>query len=88
MDVTIHPAPLHGTIPAIASKSMAHRLLIMAALCPGTTDINCNATSRDIDATVSCLEALGARIARTRLGFRVNPLPGTSATDNIRQATP
>ena len=88
MDVTIHPAPLLGTIPAIASKSMAHRLLIMAALCPGTTDINCNATSRDIDATVSCLEALGARIARTRLGFRVNPLPGTSATDNIRQATP
>ena len=34
MDVTIHPAPLHGTIPAIASKSMAHRLLITAALCP------------------------------------------------------
>jgi 3-phosphoshikimate 1-carboxyvinyltransferase len=42
---------------------MAHRLLIMAALCPGTTDINCNATSKDIEATVSCLEALGARIA-------------------------
>ena len=88
MDVTIHPAPLHGTIAAIASKSMAHRLLIMAALCPGTTDINCNATSKDIEATVSCLEALGARIASTCLGFRVNPLPGTSATDNIRQATP
>ena len=88
MDVTIRPAALRGTIPAIASKSMAHRLLIMAALCPGTTDINCNATSKDIEATVSCLEALGARIASTRLGFRVNPLPGTSATDNIRQATP
>ena len=88
MDVTIRPSALSGTIPAIASKSMAHRLLIMAALCPGTTDINCNATSKDIEATASCLEALGARIARTRLGFRVNPLPGTSATDNIRQATP
>ena len=48
MDVTIRPAALRGTIPAIASKSMAHRLLIMAALCPGTTDINCNATSKDI----------------------------------------
>ncbi|MCI7437692.1 MAG: 3-phosphoshikimate 1-carboxyvinyltransferase [Coriobacteriaceae bacterium] len=88
MDVTIRPAALHGTIPAIASKSMAHRLLVMAALCPGTTDINCNATSRDIEATVGCLQALGARVARTRLGFRVNPLPGTSATDNIRQAAP
>lgn len=86
INMRITPSPLHGTIPAIASKSMAHRLLIMAALCPGTTDINCNATSKDIEATVSCLGALGARIASTRLGFRVNPLPGTSATDNVRQA--
>jgi 3-phosphoshikimate 1-carboxyvinyltransferase len=86
INMRIIPSLLRGTIPAIASKSMAHRLLIMAALCPGTTDINCNTTSQDIDATVGCLEALGARIAYTRLGFRVNPLPGTPATDNRRMA--
>jgi len=75
MDVTIEPHALAGTLPAVASKSMAHRLLILAALCPGTTDIDCNTTSLDIDATVSCLEALGARITRTRRGFRVRPVP-------------
>lgn len=87
MDVRIEPRPLAGYVPAIASKSMAHRMLICAALCPGTTDIDCNTDSQDIAATVRCLEALGARIARTRLGFRVIPIPGTSATDNLREAT-
>ena len=75
MDVTIEPHPLSGTVPAVASKSVAHRLLILAALADGTTDIDCNTTSKDIEATVRCLEALGARIARTRLGFRVRPIP-------------
>ena len=75
MDVTIEPHPLSGTVPAVASKSVAHRLLILAALADGTTDIDCNTTSRDIDATARCLEALGARIARTRRGFRVRPIP-------------
>ncbi len=74
MRITITPHALKGTLPAIASKSMAHRLLILAALCPQTTDLDCNTTSKDIDATVACLEALGARIARTRKGFRVNPI--------------
>lgn len=60
MDVTIHPAPLHGTIH--------HRLEVdgtqffhPAALLPGTTDINCNATSKGLSGPPSgCLEALGA----------------------------
>ena len=32
MDMTIIPGPLSGTIAAMASKSQAHRLLILAAL--------------------------------------------------------
>ena len=28
----INPKPLSGTVPAIASKSMAHRIIIAAAL--------------------------------------------------------
>lgn len=83
MNVTILPGPLSGEVRAPSSKSEAHRLLICAALAPGTTDIDCTTTSADIDATVSCLEALGARVARTRRGFRVVPVPGTSATDNV-----
>ncbi len=75
MDLTIHPHPLAGATRAIASKSLAHRALILAALCPQMTDILCPTSSDDIDATVGCLEALGARIARTSAGFRVRPIP-------------
>ena len=83
MNVRILPGQLSGEVVAPSSKSEAHRLLICAAFAPGTTDVACTTTSDDIDATIRCLEALGARIARTRLGFRVRPVPGTSATDNI-----
>lgn len=79
MEALINPQPLAGEIPAIASKSMAHRLLICAALADHTTDITCDTTSEDIDATARCLNALGARITRTRIGFRVRPRRDTSS---------
>lgn len=79
MDMRVDPSALGGTIQAIASKSEAHRLLICAALADGVTDIDCNTTSQDIDATAECLRALGARIARTKKGFRVVPAEKTSA---------
>lgn len=72
--MTIHPHRLEGGVDAIASKSVAHRLLVLAALAEGRSDIDCATSSRDIDATVGCVRALGARVARTRLGFRVSPL--------------
>lgn len=81
MDITIHPHALTGSIRAVASKSAAHRLLVLAALAPTTTNLDCNSSSDDIEATVSCLEALGARIARTRVGFRVKPLPCRTGGD-------
>lgn len=83
MNVTVEPGRLTGEVSAPSSKSEAHRLLICAAFAPGTTDIDCTTTSEDIDATAGCLEALGAHITRTRRGFRVVPVPGTSATDNV-----
>ena len=73
MDMRVNPSALGGTIQAIASKSEAHRLLICAAFADGVTDIDCNTTSQDIDATAECLRALGARITRTKRGFRVVP---------------
>lgn len=86
MNVTILPGTLAGEVRAPSSKSEAHRLLICAALAPGVTDIDCTTTSEDIEATVRCLEALGARVARTSRGFRVRPVPGTSASDNLPEA--
>lgn len=88
MNMRIIPGHLAGEIRAPSSKSEAHRALICAAFSPGITDIACSTTSADIEATISCLEALGARVARTSRGFRVRPVPGTSATDNLPEPYP
>ena len=74
MDITIHPGKLKGKISAIPSKSQAHRLLICAAFSDWDTEIICHATNQDIEATASCLCALGAKIERTECGYRVHPI--------------
>lgn len=60
MNVCIMPAPLSGTSAAIPSKSEAHRLLILSALCKGETRLIMDGRGDDIDATIGCLHALGA----------------------------
>ena len=58
MNVTIQPSALAGAVPAVPSKSMAHRLLILSALCDDATELDCPATSQDIEATRRCMAAL------------------------------
>ena len=74
MDITIHPRKLCGSVAAIPSKSQAHRLLICAALANNETTLVCPETNRDIEATVDCLNALGAEIIRTKTGYFINPI--------------
>ena len=74
MNALVNPGALAGTIRAIPSKSEAHRALICAAFADAPTRIICPASSDDIDATIGCLEALGARIVRDGAGFTVEPL--------------
>ncbi len=62
MDIRIIPHKLNGTIEAVSSKSDVHRLLIAAALSEAPTYIHTNIISRDIEATIGCLRALGAGI--------------------------
>ncbi|MDO5107032.1 MAG: 3-phosphoshikimate 1-carboxyvinyltransferase [Coriobacteriaceae bacterium] len=79
MNALVTPSPLSGTIHAIPSKSEAHRALICAALANGPTRIVCRASSEDIDATIGCLETLGARISRSGESFDIEPIPHGSA---------
>ena len=81
MDITIYPQKLNGRMQAIASKSQAHRVLICAALSDNDTIIYCPDTNRDIEATVSCLNSIGASIKRTDDGYAVSPIrtPARSA---------
>ncbi len=74
MQVTLHTPVPRGSLQPFPSKSEAHRALICAALSNIPTQIICGATNDDIEATVDCLCALGARIARTENGFFVTPL--------------
>lgn len=65
MNLCITPAHLGGELAAIPSKSDAHRVLILAALSNGTTRVEINRLSDDIQTTIDCLLALGAEILRT-----------------------
>ena len=60
MNIAITPALLEGTLRVPASKSMAHRMLICAALADGTSVIHGVDNSQDITATMGALAALGA----------------------------
>ena len=80
----ITPAPLAGTVPAIASKSMAHRIIIAAALANGVTHVICNTTCADIGATIQCLTALGAKIEPACDGFTVHPMPKSTEHGLLR----
>lgn len=73
MDIRIEASALSGTLPAIPSKSDAHRLIICAALADRETRLFLPGTSRDIDATVHCMEALGAGIVREGDFIRIRP---------------
>ena len=80
MIATLSPNNLSGTIPAIASKSDAHRLLILAALSKGETQLMMEQRSEDIDATISCLRALGAEVELLPDGVRLRGIERVNAT--------
>ena len=61
MDIRITPKKLSGSVTPPPSKSMAHRLIISAALGSGVSTIRSVAFSQDIEATLRCMEALGAK---------------------------
>ena len=74
MDITITPGKLNGSITAIPSKSQAHRLLICGAFSDSETTLFCPQTNQDIEATVACLNHLGADIKRTENGYHIVPV--------------
>lgn len=72
--VGLPPGPRSGEVSIPASKSVAHRLLICAALGESRTTIRIEGFSRDILATAACLKALGAGIKIQKDVIRVVPI--------------
>ena len=64
---TIKRGRAHGNVRIPTSKSIAHRMLICAALAKGgISHISGVPYNEDIDATIDCLGALGVRIEQNR----------------------
>lgn len=80
MDKVLHFPRLNGIVRAPSSKSEAHRALIVAALAGlygaggHIRRVRCTDLNQDIEATVRCLSALGAGIAREGEDFLVTPI--------------
>lgn len=74
MNITIDPGARTGSVRVPASKSQAHRLLICAALGTHPVLLTLDGRSKDIDATVTCLCALGAQIEPQKGALLVRPI--------------
>ncbi len=60
MDMCVRPSVLRGSVSIPASKSCAHRALICASLANGESALTGVTMSKDIDATIGAMTALGA----------------------------
>lgn len=81
MIITLSPSRLSGKVAAPPSKSYMHRALICAAAASTPTRILCRSFSKDIEATISCLGALGAKFEYGDGFVTVYPID-RSAPDN------
>lgn len=73
-EVILPPGKRSGELRIPSSKSVAHRLLICAALGREKTTLGIDGFSKDILATAACLKALGAGIRKTERTIRVTPI--------------
>lgn len=79
MTVTILPGTVPTSVPAIPSKSVAHRMFLCGALSEKPSQILCRGMNQDIAATIRCLKALGASISESAPGvWEVRPIPRNS----------
>ena len=76
MDVQITPRRLSGVVTPPPSKSLAHRYVIAASLAAGTSSVKNVAFSEDIEATLRCMGALGARWEVSEQGLRITGIGG------------
>ena len=71
MKVKIEKNTARGKITAPSSKSMAHRLLICAAMCDGVSTVRGISDCEDVSATLDCLSSLGIKTEKTDNGIIV-----------------
>ncbi len=80
MTVRIKKGTARGCVTAPPSKSMAHRLVISAAMCRGVSRIRGISDCEDVRATVACMTSLGASIVREGCDLIINGIDMMRAT--------
>ncbi len=83
MKVRIEKGTARGSVSAPPSKSMAHRLLISAAMAEGVSRVKGISNCEDVLATLDCLSALGIKTEREGNDVKVF---GKSFKDAVPQA--
>ncbi len=82
MKIKIMKGKAKGWVEAPPSKSMAHRLLICAGLSHGTCTVHGIAESKDVLATIDCLESLGVKCERNGESLTVTGIDRKHAAAN------
>lgn len=82
MKITVEKGFASGCVKAPPSKSIAHRALISAALSDGSKVSNVE-YSDDINATLNCLELMGAKITRNKDSVFAGGLNAFNIENNI-----
>ena len=83
MDIRISPSKLRGDLSVPASKSCAHRSIICAALAEGVSHLSGVTMSKDIEATIGAMTALGAEFTVNGGDITVKGAGGRKAHDCI-----
>lgn len=83
MTETVRPGFRRGCIAVPPSKSVAHRMLISAALSGHESEIRCGEISKDIRATINCLSALGTVFSEQESGI-IKVAPASLETGSVR----
>jgi len=78
MDICIKPSLLSGRVEIPASKSCAHRAIICASLAEGSSVIRGVTMSKDIEATIGAMSALGAEITVSGSTVTVNGISSST----------
>ena len=80
MKIRVLPSVARGRVSAPPSKSMAHRWLLCAALAQGESRICGVSDCEDVQATLDCLRAFGARCEEEKNGVTVEGVDFCNAT--------
>ncbi|MCL2088395.1 MAG: 3-phosphoshikimate 1-carboxyvinyltransferase [Oscillospiraceae bacterium] len=83
MKIRFSPSSLSGDVTIPPSKSVLHRAIICASLAYGSSVVSNVNLSDDIEATIGCMNALGASIVKDGSRLIIDGIAGNPASESI-----